>query len=163
MHLLSDNVVLQVFHFFYKNEILSNNFYNIVKSMYTRFFISKTFISNARLKLAKNQANAKKHPEVLPFEVLNFCHLKIMHLLQPHYYPKIIGYIPVKNKQKNKCVCFHEIIRLIIMKIEMKMKNTSHRYDINRTRSSHEHKYSKYKKHLSMMILTCITQHLSNI
>ena len=67
------------FSFFYKNEILSNNFYNIVKSMYTRFFISNTFISNARLKLAKNQANAKKHPEVLPFEVLNFCHLKIMH------------------------------------------------------------------------------------
>ena len=47
--------------------------------MYTRFSISNTFISNARLKLAKKQANAKKHPEVLPFEVLNFCHLKIMH------------------------------------------------------------------------------------
>ena len=43
------------------------------------------------------------------------------------------------------------------------MKNTSRRYDINRTRSSHEHKYSKYKKHLSMMMLTCITQQLNNI
>ena len=30
---------------------------------YTRFFINNTFISNARLKLAKNQANAKQHPE----------------------------------------------------------------------------------------------------
>ena len=29
----------------------------------TRFFISNTFISNTRLKFAKNQANAKKHPE----------------------------------------------------------------------------------------------------
>ena len=29
----------------------------------TRFFISNTFISNARLKLAKNQANAKQHCE----------------------------------------------------------------------------------------------------
>ena len=27
------------------------------------FFISSTFISNARLKLAKDQANAKQHPE----------------------------------------------------------------------------------------------------
>ena len=27
------------------------------------FFISNTFISNARLKLAKNQAKAKQHPE----------------------------------------------------------------------------------------------------
>ena len=30
---------------------------------YTFFFISNTFISNARLKFAKNQANAKQHPE----------------------------------------------------------------------------------------------------
>ena len=38
------------------------------------FFISKIFISNARLKLAKNQANAKQHPEaeVLLFE--NYSH-----------------------------------------------------------------------------------------
>ena len=27
------------------------------------FFISNTFISNARLKLTKNQVNAKQHPE----------------------------------------------------------------------------------------------------
>ena len=31
---------------------------------FTRFFyISNTFISNARLELAKNQVNAKQHPE----------------------------------------------------------------------------------------------------
>ena len=30
---------------------------------YTLFLISNTFISNARLKFAKNQANAKQHPE----------------------------------------------------------------------------------------------------
>ena len=30
---------------------------------YTLFFKSNTFISNARLKLAKNQANAKEDPE----------------------------------------------------------------------------------------------------
>ena len=31
---------------------------------YMLFFISNTFISNAKLKLAKNQANAEQHPEV---------------------------------------------------------------------------------------------------
>ena len=39
-----------------------------------RFFISKTFLSNVRLKLAKKQANAKQHPEaeLLLFE--NYSH-----------------------------------------------------------------------------------------
>ena len=41
--------------------------------------------------------------------------------------------------------------------MEMKIKNRSYRYDINRPRSRHEHKYSKYKQCLSKM------QHLSNI
>ena len=41
-------------------------------------------------------------------------------------------------------------------------KNKSHRYDINRPRSSHGHKYSKYKKCLTMIMLICIKQHLSN-
>ena len=38
------------------------------------FFVGNTFISNARLKMAKNQANAKQHPEaeLLLFE--NFLH-----------------------------------------------------------------------------------------
>ena len=49
------------------------------------------------------------------------------------------------------------------MKMKMKIKNKSHRYDINRPRSRHGHKYSKYKKCLTMMMLTCIKQHLSNI
>ena len=39
---------------------------------------------------------------------------------------KKIGHIP-KNEQKNKCVCIHEIIRLIIMQMKMKLKNRSHR------------------------------------
>ena len=33
----------------------------------------------------------------------------------------IIGHI-VKNKQSNECVCIHEIIQFIIMKMKMKMK-----------------------------------------
>ena len=43
------------------------------------------------------------------------------------------------------------------------MKNWSHRYNINRPRPSHGHKYTKYKMCLSIMIATCIKQHLSNI
>ena len=42
------------------------------------------------------------------------------------------------------------------------MKNSSHRYDINRPRFRHGHKYSTYKKNLTMMILICIKQHLRN-
>ena len=38
------------------------------------FFISNTFISNARLKLAKNQANAKQHPEVELLLFENYSH-----------------------------------------------------------------------------------------
>ena len=44
----------------------------------------------------------------------------------------------------------------------MKMKNRSQRYNINRPASRHVHKYSKYKKCLSMMMLLSIKQHLSN-
>ena len=122
-----------------------------------RLFISNTFIKNARLKLAKkNHPNAKHHHEA---ELLVF---KIILILHPRYHPKIIGHT-LKNKLKNKRAVIHKIIRSIIMKINMKMKNRSHRWDINRRRSRHEHKYSKYKKCLTMMMLLCVKQHLSNI
>ena len=42
-------------------------------------------------------------------------------------------------------------------------KNGSHRYDINIPMSRHGDKYIKYKTCLSMMMLICIKQHLSNI
>ena len=48
-------------------------------------------------------------------------------------------------------------------KIKMKMKNRSHIWDINRPRSRHGHKYSKYKKCLGMVMPISIKQHLSNI
>ena len=93
---------------------------------------------------------------------LNFCYLKIIYILRPCNYPQIIGYI-LKNKQKNKCDCILEIIRLIITKMKMKMKNTSDRYDINRPKCTHEHKYIKYKNCFNMTIFTCNQQHLGNI
>ena len=49
------------------------------------------------------------------------------------------------------------------MKMKMKMKNGSHRYDTNRPRSRHGYKYSKYKKSLTIIMLTYIKQHLRNI
>ena len=42
----------------------------------------------------------------------------------------------------------------------MKMKIRLYRYDINRPRSRHGHKYGKYKECLSMMMFICIKQHL---
>ena len=67
-----------------------------------------------------------------------------------------------KKFAKNKCTYFNEIVCLIIMKMRLKMKNGSHRYDINRTRSRHGHKYTKYKMCLSMMIVMCSKQQINN-
>ena len=49
------------------------------------------------------------------------------------------------------------------MKMVKKKKNGSHRYKINRHRSTHWHKYRKYKNCLIMIMLICTNQHLSNI
>ena len=93
---------------------------------------------------------------------LNFWHPKTIGILHPRYHLTITGHI-LKNKQKNKHVCIHEIMQLIIMKMKTKMKIDSRKYGINRPRGRHGHKYSKYMKRLSMMMLICIKQHLSNI
>ena len=52
---------------------------------------------------------------------LNFCYLKIIHILHPSYHLKIIGHI-LKTKQTSKCVCIHDITQLVIMKMKVKMK-----------------------------------------
>ena len=69
------------------------------------FFISNTFISHPRLKLAKNQANAKQQPEA---ELSLYENYSLRQIL--------------KNRQNNRCICVHEIIRLIIIKMKMKTK-----------------------------------------
>ena len=73
-----------------------------------------------------------------------------------------MGHI-LKNKRKNKCGCIHKIIPLITMKMKIKMKNGSQKYDINRPRPRHGHKCSEYKKCLCRMMFIYIKQHLSNI
>ena len=47
--------------------------------------------------------------------------------------------------------------------MKMNIKNRSHRYNFNRPRSRQWHKYSKFKKCVSMMMLIYIKQHLSTI
>ena len=65
------------------------------------------------------------------------------------------------GKKMHKYVCLNEVIRLMAMKIRLKMKNRSHRYDINRHRSRYGHRYTKYKMWFSIMTALCIKQHLS--
>ena len=43
------------------------------------------------------------------------------------------------------------------------MKNRPHRYGISKPRSSHRHKYTKYKMNLNMMVFICIKEHLSKV
>ena len=45
----------------------------------------------------------------------------------------------------------------------MEVETKWHRYDINRPRWGHGHRYSRYRKSLAMIMLTCIKKHLSNI
>ena len=47
--------------------------------------------------------------------------------------------------------------------MKTKMKNRTHRYDINRLGPSHGNKYIKYKMRLIMIMLICIKQHQNNI
>ena len=49
------------------------------------------------------------------------------------------------------------------MEMRLNMKSRSSRYDINRPRRRHGHKYTKYKICLDTMMVICIKQHLSNI
>ena len=77
--------------------------------------------------MTKNEANAKQNPEAefLLFKNCSYSSSTLSFKNNRTY---------SKNKQKNKCVCIHEIIRLIIMKMKMKI-NRSQRYNINRHRS----------------------------
>ena len=56
----------------------------------------------------------------------------------------------------------HLYLRQIIMKMKIKMKNRSPRYNIHSPRSRLGHKFSKYKKCRSMMMLICINPFVPN-
>ena len=102
----------------------------------TRFFKKQHFYKQPQAEIDKKLSHTLR---------ANFCYLKIIHIFHPCYDPKIIGQVTsVQKKQKNQWACIHDIIRLIIMKMKVKMKNRLHRYNI------------------SMMMFICIKQHLSN-
>ena len=90
------------------------------RSCYTLFYISKTFISNTRLKLAKNQIKAKKHPEaeLVLFENYSLSSSKLSSKNNRSSSKKCI---------KDKCTCFNEILWLMAMKQMLKMKSRQHR------------------------------------
>ena len=125
--------------------------------LHTLFCISSTFISNARLKLAKNWAKAKQHLEavILLFENYLLSSSTLSSKNNRAYSKKCA------KKQVCLFVYFNEIIWLIIMKVNK--KNRSHKYDINRPTSRHVLTYTnKNKKCLIMMMLICIKQHPTN-
>ena len=68
-----------------------------------------------------------------------------------------------KKCAKNKYVYLNENIRLMAKKMRLKMKNRSSRYDINRTRRRHGHKFTKYKICLHTMMVMSIRQDLRYI
>ena len=95
---------------------------------------------------------------------LNFCYMKTIHFLHSCYHPKLI-YNILKNLPKTKCVCFNEW-NYIIDYNKNEDENTTQiwRYNTNNTRPRHCYKYNKHKMHLlSMVMIMCIKQHLSNI
>ena len=94
------------------------------------------YISNTKLKSTKNQAKAKQHPKAKLLLFENY-------LLSSSALSSRNNVHILKNVQKNKCAYFNEII-LILINVKIKMKNRSHRSDVNRTRARHGHKYTKY-------------------
>ena len=74
---------------------------------HAHFFYKQQLLATLGWNSQKNQANAKQHPETELF--------KIIHILHQCYQPRIIGHI-LKNKQKDKFVCIHKIMAVIIMK-----------------------------------------------
>ena len=93
----------------YRNKNFDNKI-NVSK----HFFIISTFISNAKLKLAKNQAKAKQLPKV--------------ELLLNENYSRSSSTLLSKNNRtyskkctNNKCLNFNEVIRLMTMKTRLTM------------------------------------------
>ena len=90
----------------------------------SRFFLSATFL------WATPGWNWQKIRQMLSNTLrLKFGCLKIIHFLHLWYRPKLIWNI-LKNIEKNKYVCFNEIIWLIMMEMRVKMKIRLHRNNI---------------------------------
>ena len=119
-------------------------------------YIRNIYISNTKLKLAKNQAKAKQHSEadLLLFENYSLSSFTLSSKNNRRYSKKGV---------KSKCPCLYEAIWLVTMKMRLKMTNRSRRYTINISRPKYGHRYIKYKFYLSIMMLLCIKLLLENI
>ena len=109
-------------------------------------------ISNPRLKLAKNQAKAKQHPQA---KLLLFEHYLLSSFTLSFKHNRKYS----EKCTRNKCVCFNDVTWLMVTKIRLKMEKRSQRYVINR----HGPKYTKYEMCLSIIMVTSIKQHLNDI
>ena len=67
------------------------------------------------------------------------------------------------KKTSEQWVCLNDVKWSMTMKMGLRMKNRSCRYEINRPRLRHGHKYTKHKMCLSIVMAICIKQHLNNI
>ena len=76
--------------------------------------------------------------------VLNFCYLRFI-----CFFSSTLSFKHnrkySKKSTKNKYGCLNAYMWLMTMKMRLKMKNRSSRYDINRPKPRHGHKYTKYK------------------
>ena len=113
-------------------------------------------MSNVRLILAKNRANAKQHPEVelLLFEYCSLSSSTLSFKNNRRYSKKCI---------KNKYICLNEVIWFITVKMRLEMKSRSNRCGINKPRPRYGHEYTTYIMRFSKMKVICIKQPWSNI
>ena len=100
------------------------------------------FVKKSRLKLAKNKTKAKQHPEAETETI---------------YQTKIIGNI-LKRVQKILC-----LFMINYNRNKVENENRSYRYERNRPCHRHEHKYTKCNMCVSMVMIICTKQYLSNI
>ena len=124
---------------------------NLVGS-YTLLFYKQHFYMQRQAKIKQKLSNNLR---------LNFCYLKIIRLFHPRYHSKTIG--DILKCTRKQVYLLNEIIWLMIMQMRLQVKNRIHRYNINWPRPRHGRRYTRYKICLSIMMVICIKQHLSNI
>ena len=79
-----------------------------------------------------------QHPDA------ELCYLKIIRFLHLRQLPSKNNKTYSKKSTKTS-VCLKDVISLMTMKMRLKMKNRSHRYDINRPTPRYGNKHTKYK------------------
>ena len=123
--------------------------------IYTLFY-KQQFYTQCQAETGKKLSNAKQHPEaeLSLFKNYSLSSSTLSSKNNTRYSEKC---------SRNKCVCFNDVIWLMSIKIRLKVKSRSQRYDINKPRPTNGHKYTKHKMCLSIMIVICIKQQVSSV